>query len=78
MLCGSTRVRAVVREEYDVELLTARYSSRKMGLLKNNRDLALGKCSLMANHIGIDNKGEECSFMDLGGAVVKEKSIGRN
>lgn len=33
----------------------------------------------MANRVkALRNKGEECSFMDLGGAVVNKEPIGGN
>lgn len=33
----------------------------------------------MVNHVKVlRNKGEECSFMELGGAVVNKESIGGN
>ena len=63
--------RAVERGEHGADLQqTARWFSIKMGLFGNNQDLRLETGSLMAKHANLKNRGEECSFTDLGGAIV--------
>lgn len=62
-------------------------SERKSTQIDIQIDISLAKWDnkeqqrivIRANHVKIlRNKGEECSFMDLGGAVVNEEPIGGN
>lgn len=50
-----------------------------MSSLRNNKELQFGTFGLSVNYAKVqNNKGEDCSFMNVGGAVVKEDSIRRN
>lgn len=50
-----------------------------MALFGTNRELQFGTCSLMVNCVKVlRNKGEEWSFMYLGGTLVSKESIGGN
>lgn len=49
-----------------------------MSLVGNNIDLQMWTGSLMSKHTNLKNREEECSFIDLGGAVVIKESIGGN
>lgn len=50
-----------------------------MVLFRNSKELQLGTCGLKVNNAQVQrNKGEKCSFMDLGGALVNEEFIGGN
>lgn len=48
-----------------------------MSLLGNNKELQFATCDL-AYHCKSRKTKERSSFMDLGGAVVKEESVGGN
>lgn len=57
----------------------ARYFSSKMDLLRDNKELQFKTWGRMMNHMQVQiNKGEECSFMDLRGAIVNKESFGGN
>lgn len=52
---------------------------KKMSSLRNNKELQLGTFDLTVNYAKAQsNKGEACSFMSVGGAAVKEDSMGGN
>lgn len=47
-----------------------------MVLLRNSKELQLGTCGLKVNNAQVQrNKGEKCSFMDLGGALLMKSSL---
>lgn len=66
-------------ERKSILLTLNRYICSKLDLFGNNKELQFGTYGLMLNRVEVRrHTGQECSFMDLGGAAVKEESIGGN
>lgn len=61
----------------DLKQIDSQIFLQENGFNWEHKELQLGKC-LMANRTQVWKKIEECSSMDLAGAVVHEESIGGN